>query len=80
MKPYQILPAFVLGKLISDSAAVLMGKQAVGNIGELAHGLISWRTMTGLGMSILLLFALLVVNWRTLLQRKELSLNFKIWK
>jgi len=80
MRAYQIIPAFVLGKFISDSAAVLMGNQAVRTFGDLYHGLVTWKSMTGLGVGVLLLFALLAVDWRALLQRKELRLNFQVWK
>jgi membrane protein DedA with SNARE-associated domain len=38
MKPYYIIPAFVVGKVVSDTAAVLMGKYAAENTGDLLHG------------------------------------------
>jgi membrane protein DedA with SNARE-associated domain len=80
MKPYQIIPAFVLGKFISDTAAVLMGKQAVRSAGDLVHGLISWKSIAGLVLGLLLMCALLFIDWRALLQRKQLKLKFKIWR
>lgn len=80
MKPYQIIPPFVLGKLISDTVAVLMGMHAVGTVGELLHGLISWKSLTGILLGLLLIIAFLVFDWRALLQRKQVKLNFTIWK
>ena len=80
LKPYQIIPAFVLGKLISDTAAVLMGKQAVGTAGDVIHGLISWKSIVGLTLGVLLIFVFLFFDWRALLQRKQFKLKFKIWK
>jgi membrane protein DedA with SNARE-associated domain len=79
MKPYYIIPAFTVGKVISDTVAVTMGKYAAENSAELLHGMVSWKSITGLAVGILLLFALLFIDWRTLLQQKKLSLKFRIW-
>jgi membrane protein YqaA with SNARE-associated domain len=80
MKPYYIIPAFAIGKIISDTAAVMMGKYAAENSADLLHGMVSWKSITGLVVGILLLFALLFVDWRTFIQKKKISLKFKIWK
>ena len=80
MKPYYIIPAFFLGKLISDSVAVFMGKYATENTQELFHGIVNWKSITGLVLGILLLFALLFVDWYSLLHHKKFKLKFNIWK
>jgi hypothetical protein len=80
LHPLQIIPAFFTGKLISDTAAVLMGKEAVGGAGDLVTGMISWKSILGLVLGVLLLLALLFFDWRSLLQRHRLRLKFDIWK
>jgi membrane protein DedA with SNARE-associated domain len=80
MKPYYILPMFTVGKFISDMVAVLMGKYAAENTEKLLHGLISWKSITGLVLGVLLIGALLFIDWRNLFQKKKLQLKFNIWK
>ena len=80
LHPMQIIPAFFVGKMISDLAAILLGKEAVGGTEELLSGMVSWKSIAGLGLGLLLLFALLFFDWRTLLQRHRLRLKFRIWK
>jgi uncharacterized membrane protein YdjX (TVP38/TMEM64 family) len=80
LKPWNIIPAFVVGKFASDTAAVVMGKTAVTNFEGLLQGLVSWKSIAGLALGLLLIFALLFVDWRTLLQRKKLRLKFAIWR
>lgn len=80
MKPLYIIPAFTIGKVISDTLAVLMGKYAAENTDKLIHGMVSWKSVTGLGLGLLLIFALLFIDWRELIQKKKLSFKFNIWK
>lgn len=80
MKPIYIIPPFIIGKLISDMAAVLLGKYAAENTSSLTAGLVSWESITGLVVGLILVFALLFVDWRMLLQQKKLGLRFRIMK
>jgi membrane protein YqaA with SNARE-associated domain len=80
MKPLYIIPAFVLGKVVSDTAAVFMGKYAAENTGELFHGVLSWKSIAGLVVGLLLIFSILFIDWRTLIQQKKFRLKFNIWK
>lgn len=80
MKPYYILPMFAIGKFTSDMAAVLMGKYAAENTENLIHGLVSWKSITGFVLGLLLIFALLFIDWRNLFQNKKFTLRFNIWK
>jgi membrane protein DedA with SNARE-associated domain len=80
MKPYYIIPAFFVGKLISDTIAVLMGEYAAKNTQDLVHGIVNWKSIVGLIMGFLLIAALLFIDWRTLLQHKKFKLRFQIWK
>ena len=80
MKPYLIFPAFFVGKFISDTIAVLIGKYVTETTPYIAEGIISWKSISGLILGILLLAALLFIDWRACLKEKKLKINFKIWK
>ncbi len=80
MKPYYIIPAFFVGKFISDTAAVLLGKYATENTEDLLHGMVNWKSIVGLVLGLLLICALLFIDWRSLYQHKKFKLRFKIWK
>src|SRR5687768_8689853 len=80
LKPYHIIPAFFVGKVVADTAAVLMGKVAVVSAGGLLEGMVSWKSIAGIVVGLAMLFCLLFFDWRTLLRRQELRLRFAIWR
>jgi len=80
MKPRLIMPAFVLGKFTSDAIAVFMGKYAAENSSALFEGVLSWKSISGLIIGLLLISALLFIDWRSVFQFNKLKLNFKIWR
>ena len=80
IRPLYIIPAFFVGKLSSDSVAVAMGNYASQNLGSLRANALSWQSIAGLGASLLLLLALLFIDWRTLIQRRKFTLEFNIFK
>jgi membrane protein YqaA with SNARE-associated domain len=75
-----ILPAFFVGKFTSDMIMVLLGDVAAENAEELVHGLLSWKTIAGTLFGIVLLLLFLFIDWRSLLEKKKLRINFKIWR
>ena len=80
LKPYVVIPPFVIGKLASDTIAVLMGKYAVDNGMRLMDGMLSAKSIGGFAVGLLLLFLLLFVDWRTLHDSGKLTLKFAIWR
>jgi membrane protein DedA with SNARE-associated domain len=80
IKPLYIIPAFFVGKFTSDTIALSMGKYASENIDKLKEDLLSWQSICGLTGSLLMLAALLFIDWRSLIQKKKLTLKFKIFK
>jgi membrane protein YqaA with SNARE-associated domain len=80
IKPIYIIPPFIIGKVISDMIAVLAGKYATENAGSLVEGLFSWKAITGFSLGLGLVFALLFIDWRTLLEKHKLALKFKIFR
>jgi len=80
LEPWRILPGFIVGKLISDTIAVLTGKYAAENTQGLLRGMVSWKSIAGFVVGLLLVFVFVFVDWRTLIQEKKFALKFKIWK
>jgi uncharacterized membrane protein YdjX (TVP38/TMEM64 family) len=80
MKPFYIIPAFFIGKFISDTISVHLGKYAAEHTQSIFQDALSWKSITSLGVGLLLLCALLFIDWRTLIQKKRFQLKFKIWK
>ena len=80
IKPFYIIPPFFIGKFISDALAVVMGKYAVENTANLLQGVLSWRSIAGLIVGLLLIAAIVFIDWRILLLHKKIKLNFRIWK
>lgn len=80
IKPIQIIPAFFIGKFISDALAVHLGKFASENVGDTMHELLSWKSIAGLILSLLFICVILFIDWFSLLEKKQFKLNFKIWK
>jgi membrane protein DedA with SNARE-associated domain len=75
-----IIPAFFIGKFTSDAIALLTGKYASENIDKITEDLYSWQSILGLVLSLIMLLALLFIDWRALLQNKHFQLKFKILK
>jgi membrane protein DedA with SNARE-associated domain len=80
VRPWFIIFPFIFGKVISDGIALFTGKYAMENAQDIVHGFVSWKSVTGLIAGLLLIAALLFIDWRTLLTRKKLVLKFGIWK
>ncbi len=76
----RIVPPFLVAKWISDAIMVFMGRTAVTDIGDILHGTFSLKGIITLVISLLLLAALVFVDWRTLLREKKLRLRFKVLK
>ncbi|MFB9088445.1 hypothetical protein [Flavobacterium paronense] len=80
ISPLYIIPAFFVGKFISDTIALSFGKFASENIETIENHIISWQSISGFLASLLLLFALIFIDWRTLIQKKKFLLKFKVFK
>ncbi|WP_293871913.1 hypothetical protein [Flavobacterium sp.] len=80
IKPIQIIPAFFIGKFISDALAVNLGKFASDNVHDMMSAALSWKSIASLVFGLLLICSLLFIDWLSLLEKKEFKLNFKIFK
>ncbi len=75
-----IIPAFFIGKFTSDTLALHLGKYVSDNFNALVADLSSWKSIASLVLFLLLMGALLFIDWRTLIQQKKLLLKFRILK
>ena len=80
IKAIYIVPAFLIGKFTSDTVALHLGKYAAENTENILENLLSWKSIASLVLGLLMLFALFFIDWRTLIQKKKLVVNFKILK
>ena len=77
---FYIIPAFFIGKFTSDSIALHVGKYAAENVDSIFRETLSWKSIASLIIFIVLLFGLLFIDWRTLIQKKIFLLKFNIWR
>ncbi|KQB42168.1 Transmembrane protein [Flavobacterium daejeonense] len=80
LKPIQIIPAFFVGKFISDAIAVHLGDFASEGIDDILNEALSWNSILSLVLSLLFIAALLFIDWFALIEKKQFRLNFRIWK
>jgi len=69
-----------IGKFTSDAIIVHLGKYAIEHTHNLMQDALSWKSIISFAVGSYLLFALLFIDWRTLIQKKKFQLKFKIWR
>ena len=80
VKPINTLPPFFAGKFISDAIMILTGRYLAGNAGDLWHNLLSPKSLITLALGLIVLGAVLFLDWRELLTRKKFKFRFRIWR
>jgi membrane protein DedA with SNARE-associated domain len=80
IKVLHIIPAFLVGKFISDAIMAITGDYIAQNLTSIIHGLLSWKTIAGTFIGLIVICFFLFTNWRQLLEQKKYGLSFKIWK
>lgn len=80
IRPWHILPSFFLGRLINDGVFVFSGKYASTNLSDLVHGEANWKTLLTLLAGLIVICGLVFVDWRRLLEHKQVRFRFKILK
>jgi hypothetical protein len=80
IKPVQILPPFFVGKFVSDAVMLFTGSYAIRNSADVVYGTFSGKGLITVVSGIVVLGAFLFLDWRLLLEKKKLRLNFRIWK
>ena len=79
IKPLYIIPAFFIGKFTSDAITVHLGKYAAENVTNILESALSLKSIASLVIGLLLICAVLFIDWRTLIQKKKFMLNFRVW-
>jgi len=80
VSPWNILPGFAIGKFLGDAWVLFTAKVTAEEATDLLQGKVSWRTGLTAAAGLLLISGVLFIDWRQLLGRKKLRLNFAIWK
>jgi membrane protein DedA with SNARE-associated domain len=80
IKPLYIIPAFFIGKFTSDAISVHLANYAAVHTHSMLQDALSWKSITSFVFGLLLLCALLFIDWLVLIQKKKFQLKFKIWK
>ena len=79
IKPLYIIPAFFIGKFTSDAITVHLGKYAADNVTNIFESAFSFQSIASLAFGLLLICALIFIDWRELIQKKKFQLNFRVW-
>jgi hypothetical protein len=80
IKTLNLIPAFIVGKFISDAVMVFTGDYVAYNANSIIHGFLTWKVIAGTLLGLLLICLFLFTDWRKLLQEKKFRISFKIWK
>lgn len=76
----QIIPPFFVGKFASDAMMLFTSQYAAKQAHEILHGAMSIKALISIAVGLLIIFAMLFLDWRILIQKKKLSFNFHVWK
>lgn len=80
IKPMHILPAFFVGKFISDMLMVQAGSYVAANTRTIADSLLTGKNIAGTLLSIILIGTFLFIDWAVLIRERKFRLHFNIWK
>jgi membrane protein YqaA with SNARE-associated domain len=80
VNPWNVLPGFAVGKFLGDAWVLFAAKVTAQDAIDLMQGRVSWQTVLMAAGGLVLISGVLFIDWRQLLGRKKLRLNFKIWK
>jgi len=80
VNPWHILPPFFCGRLVTDGVMVYSGKYAAGSVSGLLHGQLSIKSAVTLVAGLFVIGVFLFIDWRCLLEKRRLSVNFKIFR
>src|SRR4030095_3901713 len=62
--PQFLIPPFIIGKFISDTGAVLLGRYVAVNTEGIVRGVVSWKSITGLCLGLLMIIMLIFIDWQ----------------
>jgi len=77
---WHLLPAFLIGKFISDAMMITAGEYAAGDLKDMLHGAFSAKNIIIAAITVVVTAAFLFVDWYSLLVKKKLTFNFSVFK
>ncbi|MEP6646369.1 MAG: hypothetical protein ABJC12_04720 [Saprospiraceae bacterium] len=77
--PAFLIPPFVIGKFISDTIAVLIGKYVAENSEGILEGMVSWKSIMSLALGLIMTFVIFFLDWKSIFIDKKLKFKFDIW-
>lgn len=80
IKPVYVIPPFFIGKFASDAVMVISGNYIANHASDFMDNLLSWKSILSFAAGLIILAAVLFIDWWTLLKKKKVRLNFRIWK
>ena len=80
VNPWNVLPGFAVGKFLGDAWVLFTAKVTAEQARDLMNGRVSWQTAVTAAGGLLLISGVLFIDWRELLGRKKLRLNFNIFR
>ncbi len=80
IKAINIVPSFIVGKFISDMLMVLSGDYAARNAVSIVEGVVTWQSISGVILGLVIIIGFLGIDWRSLLIYNKFRFSFKIWK
>jgi hypothetical protein len=78
VSPLPILPAFLVGKFLSDAAMIFSSRNAIRGFKDIVKGQRSPKSLVFAAAGLLLILAVLFIDWRELLQHRRLKFRFNI--
>ena len=80
VSPMAVIPPFFVGKFISDGYMLIAGNLMISDIPALLAGMLSPKSIIATIIALLILAAMLFIDWMSLLIHKKFKLRFNIWK
>ena len=80
INPLHVVPPFFVGKFISDAVMIAAGRYAAADVTDLVHGVFNLKTVIIAAVTLVVTAAFLFIDWHSLLIKKKLAFNFKIWR
>ena len=80
VKAARTVPPFFFGKMVSDAVMIFTGRYAFQNFTGIVHGTFSAKGIVTLVVALVVTGGFLFMDWRALLEKKQLQFNFRIWK
>jgi hypothetical protein len=65
---------------VSDAVMLFTGEYALHNSVDLVYGTLSWKGMATIATGLVILAVVLFLDWRRLLERRQVRFDFRIWK